>query len=113
MEQSQLAIVSNGRTLYELAHMNIPAIVLSQHKRESTHSFAYEENNQYKNSKIYASESLNISTNDLWSWHALAHYYDSSNEPNQGINLFDNNIDWKIYGPMDDARRCRHKYVRI
>jgi spore coat polysaccharide biosynthesis predicted glycosyltransferase SpsG/CMP-N-acetylneuraminic acid synthetase len=44
MEQSQLAIVSNGRTLYELAHMNIPAIVISQHKRETTHSFACEEN---------------------------------------------------------------------
>ena len=44
MEKSQLAIVSNGRTLYELAHMNIPAIVISQHKRESTHSFACEKN---------------------------------------------------------------------
>jgi spore coat polysaccharide biosynthesis predicted glycosyltransferase SpsG/CMP-N-acetylneuraminic acid synthetase len=44
MEQSHLAIVSNGRTLYELAHMNIPAIVISQHKRENTHSFACEEN---------------------------------------------------------------------
>ena len=44
MEQSQLAIVSNGRTLYELAHMNIPAIVISQHKREHTHRFACEEN---------------------------------------------------------------------
>ena len=44
MEQSQLAIVSNGRTLYELAHMNIPAIVVSQHEREDTHSFSCEEN---------------------------------------------------------------------
>ncbi len=44
MEKSQIAIVSNGRTLYELAHMNIPAIVVSQHQREKTHSFACEEN---------------------------------------------------------------------
>ena len=40
MEKSQLAIVSNGRTVYELAHMNIPSIVISQHQREESHSFA-------------------------------------------------------------------------
>ena len=40
MEKSQIAIVSNGRTVYELAHMNIPGIVISQHQRESTHNFA-------------------------------------------------------------------------
>ena len=40
MENSQIAISSNGRTVYELADMNIPAIVISQHEREATHSFA-------------------------------------------------------------------------
>ena len=40
MEKSQVAISSNGRTVYELADMNIPTIVISQHKRETTHSFA-------------------------------------------------------------------------
>lgn len=40
MEKAQVAIVSNGRTVYELSHMNIPAIVISQHKREETHNFA-------------------------------------------------------------------------
>lgn len=44
MEKSQVAISSNGRTLYELAHMNIPAIVLSHHAREKTHLFASESN---------------------------------------------------------------------
>ena len=44
MERSQLAITANGRTIYELAHMNIPAIVISQHDREDTHKFACEEN---------------------------------------------------------------------
>jgi spore coat polysaccharide biosynthesis predicted glycosyltransferase SpsG/CMP-N-acetylneuraminic acid synthetase len=44
MERVQLAIASNGRTVYELAHMNIPSIVVSQHERESTHSFSTEEN---------------------------------------------------------------------
>ena len=44
MEKCQVAITSNGRTVYELAHMNIPAIVISQHDREKTHEFACEDN---------------------------------------------------------------------
>lgn len=44
MESCQIAICSNGRTVYELAHMNIPAIVVSHHERENTHCFAQENN---------------------------------------------------------------------
>ena len=44
MEKAQIAISANGRTVYELAHMNIPSIVLSHHEREHTHKFAREEN---------------------------------------------------------------------
>jgi spore coat polysaccharide biosynthesis predicted glycosyltransferase SpsG len=44
MEMSDIAICSNGRTVYELAHMNIPSIVISQHPREVKHSFASAEN---------------------------------------------------------------------
>lgn len=44
MEQVQLAICSNGRTVYELAHMNVPAIVLAHHEREKTHRYAAPEN---------------------------------------------------------------------
>ena len=33
MEKVQLAITSNGRTVYELAHLSIPAIVIPQHER--------------------------------------------------------------------------------
>lgn len=40
MEQSQIAIAANGRTAYELGHMNIPSIILSHHEREKKHSFA-------------------------------------------------------------------------
>ena len=40
MEKTQLAISSNGRTVYELADMNIPSIVVSHHEREATHTFA-------------------------------------------------------------------------
>jgi spore coat polysaccharide biosynthesis predicted glycosyltransferase SpsG len=43
MEQSQIAIAANGRTPYELAHMNIPSIILSHHERELGHSFATRE----------------------------------------------------------------------
>lgn len=44
MERCQIAITSNGRTVYEMAHMNIPAIVIAQHDREKTHAFACPEN---------------------------------------------------------------------
>ena len=44
MEQADLAICSNGRTVYELAHMNVPAIVLSHNEREKTHQYACETN---------------------------------------------------------------------
>jgi spore coat polysaccharide biosynthesis predicted glycosyltransferase SpsG len=44
MERSQVAFTSNGRTTYELAHMNIPAVVTAQNKRETTHHFATEQN---------------------------------------------------------------------
>ena len=44
MEKVSLAITSNGRTVYEMAHMNIPAIVIPQHERERTHAFACPEN---------------------------------------------------------------------
>jgi spore coat polysaccharide biosynthesis predicted glycosyltransferase SpsG len=44
MQQCDLAISSAGRTLYELAHMRVPAIVMAQHEREDTHRFARPEN---------------------------------------------------------------------
>jgi len=44
MERTPIAISSNGRTVYELAHMRIPAIVVAQHAREDTHLFAQEKN---------------------------------------------------------------------
>ncbi len=44
MENCQCAISSNGRTIYELAHMHIPSIVLSHHDREDTHNYAIKDN---------------------------------------------------------------------
>jgi len=44
MEDCQIAISSNGRTVYELAHMHIPTIILSHHHREDTHNYAVEDN---------------------------------------------------------------------
>ena len=40
MEGVDLAICSAGRTVYELAHMRIPGIVIAQHDREARHTFA-------------------------------------------------------------------------
>jgi len=43
MEKSDIAISSAGRTVYELAHMRVPSIILSQNEREHTHFFARQE----------------------------------------------------------------------
>lgn len=40
MEGADLAICSAGRTVYELAHMRVPGIVLATHEREASHYFA-------------------------------------------------------------------------
>lgn len=40
MEGADLAICSAGRTVYELAWMRVPAIVLATHEREAKHTFA-------------------------------------------------------------------------
>ena len=44
MAKVDFSISSNGRTVYELAHMNVPGIVIDQHAREGTHHFACPEN---------------------------------------------------------------------
>lgn len=49
MENCDLAICSAGRTVYELAHMRIPAIIFATHKREAGHSFG-----RWRNGFIFA-----------------------------------------------------------
>ena len=44
MEGADMAICAAGRTVYELAHMRVPAIVIAQHDREASHTFARENN---------------------------------------------------------------------
>lgn len=44
MENSDLAITSQGRTVYELASIGVPSIVLAQNERELKHEFANEKN---------------------------------------------------------------------
>ena len=63
-------------------------------------SYAYEENNLIDKAKFLALNSLEKSTNDLWSWHALLHVHD--NENNDSINKIDNfnKINWSVYGPI-------------
>ena len=40
MSKMDLAITSQGRTVYELASMGVPAIVMAQNDREAKHVFA-------------------------------------------------------------------------
>ena len=44
MHDADLAVTSQGRTLYELATMGVPAIVMAQNKREQLHHFANMQN---------------------------------------------------------------------
>lgn len=44
MKEADLAVTSQGRTIYELAYMGVPAIVLAQNKRETSHLFAQIQN---------------------------------------------------------------------
>lgn len=44
MKNADLAVTSQGRTIYEIASMGIPAVVLAQNSREMTHTFAGMEN---------------------------------------------------------------------
>jgi spore coat polysaccharide biosynthesis predicted glycosyltransferase SpsG len=44
MAGADVAFTSAGRTLYELAHMGVPAIVLAQNEAEMKHHFASIEN---------------------------------------------------------------------
>lgn len=44
MKNADLAFTSQGRTVYELASLGIPAIVLAQNERETMHSFAQMKN---------------------------------------------------------------------
>lgn len=44
MQNADLAFTSQGRTVYELAVMGIPAIVMAQNEREQLHSFAQMKN---------------------------------------------------------------------
>lgn len=44
LAKADLAITAQGRTIYELASMGVPSIVLAQNKREMQHAFASLEN---------------------------------------------------------------------
>lgn len=44
MAEADIAISSQGRTMYELATMKVPTIILAQNERETTHEFGYMKN---------------------------------------------------------------------
>lgn len=44
MAEADIAISSQGRTMYELATMRVPTVILAQNDREMTHEFGYMKN---------------------------------------------------------------------
>lgn len=44
MAKADIAISSQGRTMYELAAMKVPTIIMAQNERETTHEFGYLKN---------------------------------------------------------------------
>ena len=69
MRKCQIAFTSNGRTTYELAHMNLPSIVISHNNRETYHKFASLKNgfiNLGKYNKTnFSFRKLNLNFNQL------------------------------------------------
>ena len=63
-------------------------------------SFAYEENNQLSVAKNLATESLELSTKDLWSWHALLHVQDNELASDLDKNDQFSSIEWNEYGSI-------------
>lgn len=44
MQKADIAVSSQGRTIFELAAMRVPTIIMSQNERELKHKFAQMEN---------------------------------------------------------------------
>ena len=44
MQQADIAFSSAGRTIYELALLGLPSVILAQNEREMTHFFADDKN---------------------------------------------------------------------
>jgi len=61
MEDIDLAITSNGRTVYELAAMNIPTVSISQNDRETMHLFS-----RYSKGICYLGISCNVDDETLY-----------------------------------------------
>ena len=99
MKDADLAISSQGRTIYELAAMNVPTIIMAQNERELTHGFGFL-NNGFINLGLGEDVSLNHLVNTL-NWISESnivrkHIYnimvkkDFSNGTNNVINLITN-----------------------
>ena len=41
MSTADFAVCSNGRTVFELAHMSVPSVILCQNERELDHDFSH------------------------------------------------------------------------
>ncbi|GAB6190220.1 glycosyltransferase [Marinitoga arctica] len=61
MKNIDLALTSNGRTVYELASMRIPIISIAQNDRETLHTFA-----RYNNGVKYLGIACNVDENKIY-----------------------------------------------
>jgi CMP-N-acetylneuraminic acid synthetase/spore coat polysaccharide biosynthesis predicted glycosyltransferase SpsG len=61
MRDADIAITSNGRTIYELAFMGIPTISIAQNDRETLHVFA-----RYKKGVEYLGISCTVTSDDIY-----------------------------------------------
>lgn len=66
MSEADMAFTSQGRTVYELATMGVPSIVLAQNKREQLHTFA-QMNNGFINLGL-GNEVLDERIQDTFDW---------------------------------------------
>ena len=55
------------------------------------HAFALEETGEYEAAEIAGLEGLTCASDDAWGLHAVAHVYDMTARPNDGITLIENN----------------------
>ena len=97
--ETDFAITSNGRTVFELAAMNVPIITIPVNKREKTHSFVKHAGVGFQidpDSKIFESQFLN-SFNELCSYSTRKKYKIQLKNLDllEGINLVYNIINTK------------------
>ena len=84
INKSDLAITSNGRTVYEIASLEVPCITISQNEREMRHLFSY-----LCNGIINMGIASNVSNKDITSTiKKMIESYDLRKNMNEALKEF-------------------------